>query len=106
MDTITCNKRELGWYHVYKHSTLAAYVVQYLTSDLCDPSVINDTIGGSEEAMGLTVRVKKGHATCNIFGKRESEVPVERNLFILQHVIQTPFGAILSNDGHIRWNII
>ena len=56
--------------------------------------------------MVLTVRVKEGHATSNVFGKREPKVPVERDLFILQHVIQTSFRAILSNDGHVRWNII
>ena len=56
--------------------------------------------------MTVTVGVKECHAPGNVLGKREPEVPVERNMFILQYVIETTFRAVLSNDGHVRWNII
>ena len=68
-----------------------------LTTDLHGPSVINGTVGGGKPSMENPFRVHVGHCPGNISGKREPKAPVQRDVFVLQHVIETAFWAVLAD---------
>ena len=55
--------------------------------------------------MSDATRMEEGHSSSNVPSKREPEVPVERNVVVEQHVIQTPFRAVFTDNSHIRWRI-
>lgn len=45
--------------------------------------------------------MEEGHASSNVSGKGKPEVPVQRDVVVHQHVIQTALGAVLTDDGHV-----
>lgn len=48
-----------------------------------------------------SVCVEVRHSPSNVGNKGEPEGPVEWNVIIQEHVIQTALGAVLGNNGHI-----
>ena len=40
------------------------------------------------------------HSSGNISSKGKSKPPVQRNVFVLQHIIETTFGAVLADQGN------
>ena len=51
------------------------------------------------------VGVEECHASGDIPGKGEPEIPVQRDVVIHQHVIQAALGAVLTDDGHVDRSI-
>ena len=43
------------------------------------------------------------HSSSNVSCKGESKTPVEWNIVILKNIVQTAFGAILSDDSQPHW---
>ena len=52
--------------------------------------------------MVYSFAVYVNHSPDNIFGKGESEIPVEGNVIIQKHIIQAAFSAIFSYNGQVR----
>ena len=50
-----------------------------------------------EDLLGVQV----GHPTSNIRGKGETKAPVEWNVFILQDIVQTSLGTVLTDDAKV-----
>lgn len=43
------------------------------------------------------------HSSGNISGKREPESPVEGNVIVLEHIIETTLGTVLTDDSQVSW---
>lgn len=72
-----------------------------LTCDLDNPSVVNDAVGGLEPSVVHPVYVEVGHGSRDVRHKGEAERPVERDIIILQHIVETALGTVLSDDGNV-----
>ena len=42
-----------------------------------------------------------GHASCYVLCKGEPEAPVQWDIIVLQHVIQTSLGTVLRDDAEV-----
>ena len=42
-----------------------------------------------------------GHASGRVRGKGESKPPIQGNVVILQHVVETALGAVLADDAQV-----
>lgn len=49
------------------------------------------------DLLGVQVRHSPGH----VLGKGETEPPVEGNVVILQHIVETSLGTVLLDDAEI-----
>ena len=45
--------------------------------------------------------VQVGHPSCYVRGKGESEPPIQGDVIILEHIVETSLGAVLSDDAEI-----
>ena len=50
------------------------------------------------KSLGMEVR----HPTCTVRDKGEPEPPVQGDVVILQHVIETSLGAVFTDDARIE----
>ena len=72
-----------------------------LTGYFDDPSVVYDTVTGAQSTVVHSLLVKVSHPSCYVGGEGEPEAPVEWNVLILEHVIETALWAVLIDDGKI-----
>ena len=71
------------------------------TTNLHCPPVINSAVGGGQSPMINFLWVHVGHCPGNISSKWESEAPVEWNVLILQHIIETALGTVFTDQGNV-----
>lgn len=51
--------------------------------------------------MTHSLRVQVHHALCNVSGKGEPKHPLQWNVIILKHIVETSLGAVLSDDVYL-----
>ena len=64
----------------------------------CNSPLIDETGGGFEVCVHDTAAVEERHSTGNIHCKRQLELQIEVELFVLEHIGQRPFLAKLIDS--------